>query len=268
MKDYTKLAASADKGIPEKFNQSSIQPIEEQVDTPKVDQEQTPTATASTENPAKEKLGFFDKIADSISEAFKSGRNHFDPAGFQDPIATKTDWNPLKRGGSNFCSHRLAIIDANQADFKATKGTFIFGGIFMVMGTLIPGGIMLAGFSDSGFKIALLFPLFFMFIFVGIGFAMIKSFSRPITFNKTTNTYRKGNINKPKELTSLDEIHAIQLIREYIRTDKSSYYSYELNLVTKNAGRINVVDHGSLSKLRQDAEQLAQFLNVPVWDAC
>jgi hypothetical protein len=75
-----------------------------------------------------------------------------------------------------------------------------------------------------------------------------------------------------KEHCRLSDIHAIQLLQEYVSTSSSSgsssrYYSYELNLVLKDGNRLNVVDHGKLSLIRTDAEQLGQFLNVPVWDA-
>ncbi len=49
--------------------------------------------------------------------------------------------------------------------------------------------------------------------------------------------------------------------------NKSSYYSYELNLVLDDGSRINVVDHGNLDRLRGDAQTLSRFLDKPVWDA-
>ncbi|MDP6491172.1 MAG: hypothetical protein QGG69_05335 [Kiritimatiellia bacterium] len=58
-----------------------------------------------------------------------------------------------------------------------------------------------------------------------------------------------------------------QLLSEYCRSDKSSYYSYELNLVLQDGSRINVVDHGNKTKLREDAATLSEFLGRPVWDA-
>ena len=62
------------------------------------------------------------------------------------------------------------------------------------------------------------------------------------------------------------EIHAIQLISEHVSGNKSSYYSYELNLVSRDGVRTNVVDHGKLDQVREDAKTLAEFLEVPVWD--
>ena len=65
-------------------------------------------------------------------------------------------------------------------------------------------------------------------------------------------------------------IHAIQLLPERIvdiasRTPFS--ISYELNLVNHRGGRLNLIDHGFLNWIRQDAQNLASFLDVPLWDA-
>ena len=65
----------------------------------------------------------------------------------------------------------------------------------------------------------------------------------------------------------LGEIHGIQIIKEYCSTKNGGYYSYELNLVLKDASRVNVLDHGNGARLRRDADELAGFLGgVPVWD--
>ena len=52
-----------------------------------------------------------------------------------------------------------------------------------------------------------------------------------------------------------------------MRGNKNSYYSYELNLVCTNGERINIVDHGALHAIREDALILADYLSIPVWDA-
>ena len=72
----------------------------------------------------------------------------------------------------------------------------------------------------------------------------------------------RGNSSAP-----LSSIHALQLLSEFISGSKSSYYSYELNLVLHEGSRINVVDHGNLERLRSEANTLSQFLDKPVWDA-
>ena len=70
-----------------------------------------------------------------------------------------------------------------------------------------------------------------------------------------------------KKTFDLRTAEALQLIREYVRGNKSSYYSYELNLICSDGSRINIVDHGALRKLREDAVLLAEYLSVPIWDA-
>jgi hypothetical protein len=75
---------------------------------------------------------------------------------------------------------------------------------------------------------------------------------------------RDGN---PKDMCKLEDVHAIQLLREYCRGNKSSYYSYELNLVLHDGRRVNVVDHGKHSQILDEARMLSECLEVPVWDA-
>ena len=45
------------------------------------------------------------------------------------------------------------------------------------------------------------------------------------------------------------------------------FNNYELNIIKKDASRMNVVDHGDLSVLRRDAQILAEHISVPVWEA-
>ena len=81
-------------------------------------------------------------------------------------------------------------------------------------------------------------------------------------FDRYSNELTQG-----KKSFDLKNVEAIQLIREYVRGNKSSYYSYELNLICSDGSRINIVDHGALRKLREDAALLAEYLSIPVWDA-
>jgi hypothetical protein len=40
----------------------------------------------------------------------------------------------------------------------------------------------------------------------------------------------------------------------------------QLNLVLNDGERINVIDHGDLNAVRQDAQTLARLMHVPLWD--
>ncbi|MCH7685413.1 MAG: hypothetical protein IH899_01815 [Planctomycetes bacterium] len=78
-------------------------------------------------------------------------------------------------------------------------------------------------------------------------------------------------------LGRLKDIHAVQLLSEQcmmshasstVSTEKVKvpFYSYEINLVLRDASRKNVIDQGNLDRNREDAKTLAQFLKVSLWD--
>jgi hypothetical protein len=56
------------------------------------------------------------------------------------------------------------------------------------------------------------------------------------------------------------------VIAERVSGNKSSYLSYELNLVLSDGRRINVIDHGDKIKILVDAHDLAEFLDIPIWN--
>ena len=99
--------------------------------------------------------------------------------------------------------------------------------------------------------------------------------SSPKVFDKRRGAFWKGRAGHQGVLArsgdthsgDLEDVHALQLISEYCRSDKSSYYSYELNVVLEDGARVNIVDHGDHSRLREDAAALSAFLGKPVWDA-
>ena len=80
-------------------------------------------------------------------------------------------------------------------------------------------------------------------------------------------TNRDLEYTYPDLFTPINDIHALQIIPEYIRSDKNSYYSYELNLIFRDGSRENVIDHGNLDCIREDAKKVSQFINRPIWDA-
>jgi hypothetical protein len=85
-------------------------------------------------------------------------------------------------------------------------------------------------------------------------------------FDKTTSSFSKGRKKAEHASSNIDSIHAIQLIAKIIR-GKNSYYCYELNLILKNAERINIISHSNKKRIRADAKTLSEFLAIPVWDA-
>lgn len=202
-------------------------------------------------------------------------RPAFDPRVFSEPLAEKTAWTPLKPGGTNFTTH-LLVREGDRLEFKIAAGARVFALIF-----LLSGLAMIVGFA---IPLLLRRPLVFReqdvaatvgVIFAVVGWFLWRTYNRPVIFDRRTGYFWKGAISPDqfvnrealKDCCPLEDIAALQIIAERVRGDKSSYWSYELNLVRHDGRRLNVVDHGSLEVIRADARAAADFLQVPLWDA-
>lgn len=202
---------------------------------------------------------------------------NIDLSRFEDPVTEQTDWSPAKGGGSSFATHSITKVGSSRIEFQASGGARVFSIIFILMGVGTAFSFSFIHISQGTFSLSLdtVAPLLFGTVFAAIGGGMYYYFTVPIVFDKSTGSFYKGRKvpgkesgnNAMKYFASLEEIHALQLISENCRSDDNSYHSYELNLVLKDGRRINVVDHGNESKLREDARTLSRFIDRPVWDA-
>lgn len=216
------------------------------------------------------------KLKNLIKEASRHVKT-LDTSVFDDPLALQTDWSPLKGGGSNFRTHNLVSENYNRTAFKASLGAKLFSSVFILVGLGLPSSQIYTAFQNGGafFEGGFLPLLLFGGVFSIAGAALYYSYAKPVVFDKTNGFFWKGwkapettAIENPdKHSARLSNIHALQIISEYVRGDKKSYYSYELNLVLKDGSRLNVIDHGDVHKIREDAVVLSQFLGKPVWDA-
>jgi len=219
----------------------------------------------------------FNKLKKLMEQAQKKVAESIDPELFNHPLAMQVEWHPIKGGGANFQTHRLDSSNPDFLVFKATKGAYLFSGIFIffgLLGMLIPILIFFTeGLKDWGL---VLFAVFFGGIFLSAGVLMFYFMTTPRNFDTFYGCYYKGrkkpehsfglSSDKKHALTYLSEVKAIQVLRERIRSKNTSYYSYEINLVLADASRINVIDHGKHAAVVNDAEVLATTLGVPLWD--
>lgn len=211
----------------------------------------------------------FKKIISQLTDGAKLPL--FDPSAFQDPIAMKTSWTPLCRGGSNFKTAGLHKIDEQRMEFRASVGMKLMALAFLIAGLAIGASVVAKKPEQSKDFI----PIAIGIVFAGAGAWMLRHATTPNVFDLRHGYYCKSrqkpelmmDPSKLKHYADLKRVHALQIISEYVRGDKKSYYSYELNLVLDDGSRVNVVDHGNHLALRTDAETLSQFLNKPVWDA-
>jgi len=193
-----------------------------------------------------------------IFSLFQDKREILDLNAFGSEIAFKTSWEPLAAGGTNFCTHRARKNTSLMGDtflFKTTIQAYLFASIFIALGVTFAMVGAAYGFSDMSGIIGLAFFVF------GCWYQWSLR-QKESTFDRYSRKLTQG-----KKSFDLTNPEAIQLIREYVRGNKSSYYSYELNLICSDGSRINIVDHGALRKLRDDAALLAEYLAIPIWDA-
>ena len=194
---------------------------------------------------------------------------------FNDSIALKTSWSPLKKGGASFGTHNLVSVSQRRMEFKPTIFAIIFYMIFTVLGFgLLSSGLYNEFQTSFEFESSNITLLIAGTIFFVVGTTLGYSGTKPIVFDREFGFYWKGRkkpnrdieYSHPELFTPLNDIHALQILSEYIKGNKSSYYSYELNLVFRDGSRANVIDHGNLEKIREDAYKVSQFINRPVWD--
>ena len=197
-------------------------------------------------------------ILSSFFSLFQDKREILDLESFNNELAFMISWNPLVGGGTNFCTHRLQKmtgLTGNSIEFKPTFVAYLFSISFSLFGLIACFLSLSAGSMDISVLISLSFFGFGIWSF----WRLIKQKS---IFNGTSRVFCKNGNS-----FDFDDICAIQLLREYVSGNKNSYYSYELNLVCMSRERINVIDHGALRAIREDASILANYLSIPVWDA-
>ena len=207
----------------------------------------------------------------------RSGSAGIDPSVFGAPLALETSWQPAARGGASFGTHRLKQTSVHRVEFAPTVAwklfylVFIFAGAGLLVFHLNRFDLDQVVFSNQDTYMLLIVGA----IFTVVGVCMWWFGSSPRVFDQARAMFWRGR-KQPAMVgtggqkgssTPLSEVHALQLISEYVSGNKSSYYSFELNLVLADGSRINVVDHGNLEQLRADAQTLARFLDKPVWDA-
>ena len=190
---------------------------------------------------------------------FQDKREILDLSAFGNEIAFKTSWEPLVGGGTSFCTHRAQKNASLMGDvfvFKTVIQAYLFAIPFVALGAMVAIASAAGEFED---KTGLVVGLGFLAFGCWYLWSLRQKESR---FDRYSSELTQG-----KKSFDLENAEAIQLIREYVRGNKSSYYSYELNLICSDSSRINIVDHGALRKLREDAALLAEYLSIPVWDA-
>ena len=211
------------------------------------------------------------------------------------PNPVRTSWKPLARNGHAWRTHRLVIHDPegwaelrpnlphNRPLLIVSESTGLILMIWQIARDVLS--------SDDVVTTGLLGWLTIVLIFLPIYALTLRTVifdHRSVRFWEQRMAWRarpKGGPPAPPARSAamisgrLTGIHAIQLLTESVYgagafapqdlpklRHRQFFKSYELNLVNRRGGRLNLIDHADLAGLRHDAEQLAWFLNVPFWN--
>lgn len=214
------------------------------------------------------------KLKDLAENARNIGNAmQFDPSKFDDPLAMQVEWNRIGRTNTNFKARNLNEVSPGRLEYKSSKGAMAFSLIFIVVGLIIPVWFFISQFDSAEGVVELLFPLLFGGLFIGVGYFLLKSKTKPIVFDKNSGHFWTGKEDPGTGMNNqnavrLSDVHAVQQISQFVRGDKRSYYVYETNLVLKDANRVHVIGQGgSRQSSMQDAQQIANFIGVPLWSA-
>lgn len=198
-----------------------------------------------------------------------------------DPFAEKIDWFPLKPVAVQL-TMRLDVKDSKIFHISYSRLAFylvlLITPVLMVFISSPYWALSLIDHSlpaDLVFVIQVIAPYFLVLGFVPIALVMMPFYG---TYAETTIDGHKQTLEQTRpwfslrrptlHTTSLNRIHAIQLLGYKRSSDpnKSTDVRYEMNLVLKDAKRINVMSGYSPEELQRNGKILARSLGLPLWD--
>ena len=268
------------KVIKEKRRNSSVSNLFEESDSNQVREINDAYGISSSPSPVERTDSSFAELAyqksNFVSEQYKYKGEEFanKQQGKLKDIAMKVDWTPLRSGGANFKTDQLKQINSTRFEVHKSTGGYLFSGVFALVGlfSMIFGSYVII--QDHGLSFSILAPILFGGVFAAVGIGMM-IFPRTRIFDRRYGWFwagskalaREQDFMKLKKSARLSEIAAIQIINEHVSSSKGgSYRSWEINLVSDNGQRLNVMDHGNKDSIVADAQKLGEFLGVPVWD--
>jgi len=163
--------------------------------------------------------------------------------------------------GPKFRSHKVLFND-NVAYLKPTISSLLFCVIYIIVGLFLLTLALIVYVKKNQID----FAIFLGGLGISIatfGFTLIKPFVKQVIFDKNTGKF-KNNIDRS---VKIENIVSLQIVNKMIISKHGlSYPCYELNMLTKNGRRINILNHNDLEQLTSDAEKLAEFLSVELID--
>ena len=179
---------------------------------------------------------------------------------YEDERAAKTDWSPLLTTSANFDTHKLHINKKGQYSFRPTWGTLMFSLTFTILGLFIYTITYLATYNNFWLSLLCLLPL----VFVVMGLVELKTAWTPLRVKIRNGKFILGWGRD--DFVRLEEISSLQLLPYQASIRGPRYLNYQLNLVLSGGARKNIVSYYHQEKAVQNAEQLAEHLDIRLWN--
>ncbi len=177
-------------------------------------------------------------------------------------------WESIASESSSFYTQRLVKYSNGLIKVRPTvKQTlfhlrFILSGLFVLLFAFVLF-IILENYIG-------IFPALIGGTFLWLGVNNIRQ-RETVIFDLDTAHFLKKEEEKENIDIPFSQIHGLQLIEVYNKEsrtnmgDSDRYYSYELNIILKNADRVNIMSHGDKNEMIKDTKMLAASLSVPIW---
>jgi hypothetical protein len=214
-------------------------------------------------------LAEYDRKYLEVMESTRRKENSFDPSLLGDPVAMKTGWDSVGSGYTNIATHKLVEVTPQRLEFRSTLKAYAAASVFLLIGMCLFGHAVKSSSS-----------LLFGVLFFGIGVLMMYFGSIPFVFDKREGYLWKGRKkpesdpgekHSPRKIALIEEVHAIQLLHEFVKRKTRSWGpryvdTYEMNIVIGDGSRVTVVRHCDKASMLKDAEKLSIFLGKPIWN--
>ena len=185
-----------------------------------------------------------------------------------DLVASRVSWVPINTACANFKTQKITR-NCDRIFISATIGLVIFSSIFFVIGL---GACIIACIflSDSNFSGAIFCGLFgALFCYGGMSsFLNRRDFVLDLSkgYYFFGSRYEPGLILPRSRQGLVAHIYAIQLLQKsWTCSDNYTHICHELNLVFKNAERVNIMTTSTFEDNQASAALLSEALGVPVW---
>jgi hypothetical protein len=185
----------------------------------------------------------------------------------QDAIGQQVSWEATENSGSNFLSEHFKKSRLGHKISSSSYMKFVAWGFFLIgVNSVVWSYMEFFEFS----KLALTFmkggKLFFtsgggIFLLIGV-FLLISSGAKANFL-----TQKRKIILGDAEIVPFQQTYALQVLEKFIPGKSSGgYFCYEVNLITKEGKRFNLLNHGDKQYILSDMMKISKLLNIPVWN--